>query len=226
MHNGVKVILGGYHGKWMEVIISSLKGHHEPQEEKVFYEVLKNIQGNPIMLELGSYWAYYSLWFKKCFPDGINYMIEPIECKLRLGKRNFELNQFSGKFIHGCIGENFMDKETFVDWDGTKMIMPKYSVDHIVEKYNIPFLNILHSDIQGAEWDMLLGCRECIKHGKIGYIFISTHGEMHEKCRDFINQHDLHIIAEHTIEESSSQDGLIVAQSSHVPYIQEVKISK
>lgn len=41
MHNGVKVIAGGYYGSWMTEIIRLLQGHHEPQEERVFYENIK-----------------------------------------------------------------------------------------------------------------------------------------------------------------------------------------
>ena len=37
MHNGIKVVLDGYHGRGIREIIFLLKGHHEPQEEKVFY---------------------------------------------------------------------------------------------------------------------------------------------------------------------------------------------
>lgn len=34
MHNGVRVLAGGYHGDSMKQIIHDLKGHHEPQEEQ------------------------------------------------------------------------------------------------------------------------------------------------------------------------------------------------
>lgn len=43
MHNGLKVLAGGYHGDWMAEIITRLRGHHEPQEEMVFHEVLKHL---------------------------------------------------------------------------------------------------------------------------------------------------------------------------------------
>jgi len=46
MHNGVCVIAGGYFDLWMAVIIQTLKGHHEPQEEKAFHEILKHISPN------------------------------------------------------------------------------------------------------------------------------------------------------------------------------------
>jgi FkbM family methyltransferase len=227
MHNGVKVLLGGYHGEWMQRIITALKGHHEPQEEKVFYEVLKRVSGdNPVMLELGSYWAYYSLWFRKTFPAGSNYMVEPITEKMQLGQKNFDLNGFSGIFFNGCMGGEYKDKMTFVDWNNDEIEMKQYSVDAIVEKNNIAFIDILHSDIQGAEVDMLKGCEQSLNAGKIGYLCISTHGDKHERCLDFFKQRSMHIIAEHSVEASASADGLIVAQSTAVPHIDVVHITK
>ncbi|MDB4458981.1 FkbM family methyltransferase [bacterium] len=227
MHNGVKVVLGGYHGDWMQRIISSLKGHHEPQEERVFYEILKLIdRKNPVMLELGSFWAYYSLWFRDSFPEGSNYLVEPILKKLNLGRRNFKLNGVSGKFLHGCVGSVYKDPMTFVDWNDEQIEMTQYSVDSIVQQHGLEFIDILHSDIQGAEMDMLKGSEESIAAHKIGYFLISTHGNMHEQCLAFFNEKSLHVIAEHSIKASASADGLIVAQSSAVPHIDSVIITK
>ena len=41
MHNGVRVAAGAYHGEWMSRIIAELRGHHEPQEERLFHEPAK-----------------------------------------------------------------------------------------------------------------------------------------------------------------------------------------
>jgi len=60
MHNGIRVVYGGYHGDWMAEIIKVLRGHHEPQEEKAFFEILRYVSEGGTMIELGSYWAYYS----------------------------------------------------------------------------------------------------------------------------------------------------------------------
>ena len=57
MHNGVRVIAGGYDGDWMMEIIRRLKGHHEPQEELVFHEILKTLPEQATMIELGGYWS-------------------------------------------------------------------------------------------------------------------------------------------------------------------------
>jgi len=53
MHNGIKVLAGGYYGDWMQDLITRCKGHHEPQEEVVFHEILKYIQPTATMIELG-----------------------------------------------------------------------------------------------------------------------------------------------------------------------------
>ena len=225
MHNGVKVELGGYHGDWMQRIITSLRGHHEPQEEKVFYEILKHVGDKPTMLELGAYWAYYSLWFRRTFPDATSFMVEPILNNFELAKRNFKLNGLEGHFIYGCIGDSYLDNTTFVNWNKDRIDMPQFSVDHIIEANNIEFLDVLHSDIQGAEVDMLNGCLKSIENNKIGFFVVSTHGDKHEKCLNFFREREMHIIAEHSIDASASADGLIVAQSKAVPLVACVDIS-
>lgn len=88
----------------MTDIIYGLKGHHEPQEEKAFYEVLKFIQPNATMIELGSYWGYYSLWFATAVPGSINYLVEPDPFRMNIGKINFNLNNKNGIFLRGYAG--------------------------------------------------------------------------------------------------------------------------
>ena len=85
MHNGVVVSADGYYGEFNTRIVELLKGHHEPQEEKAFYEVLKAIPPRSTMIELGSYWAYYSLWFHKAVEGARNFMIEPAKAPLECG---------------------------------------------------------------------------------------------------------------------------------------------
>ena len=61
----------------IQKIISNLKGHHEPQEELCFYYILKLLDRNANMLELGCAWCYYSMFFKNEIIDGQNVCIEP-----------------------------------------------------------------------------------------------------------------------------------------------------
>lgn len=226
MHNGVKVLSGGYHGKWMTNIIKGLRGHHESQEEKVFYEVLKHIHEESVMIEVGSFWAYYSCWFNKMIKGSKNYMIEPNLEKLKIGEINFKLNNISGDFTQGFVGKNSTPLGNFIDSDGTKKIVPKICIDSFIKEKGIEHINILHADIQGDELDMLYGCKECIKNSKIDYIFLSTHDNKHDKCLKYLLDNKFKIISEHSIPESFSGDGLIVVCAPHIEGIKKVHITK
>ena len=46
MHNGLLVIADGYCGSWMTDLIARCRGHHEPQEERVFHEILSRLPDN------------------------------------------------------------------------------------------------------------------------------------------------------------------------------------
>jgi len=63
MHNGLKILADGYHGAWMTELIRRCRGHHEPQEERAFYEVVRRLPADAKMMELGGFWTYYTNWF-------------------------------------------------------------------------------------------------------------------------------------------------------------------
>ena len=85
-------------------------------------------------------------------------------------------------------------------------------VDDIVEAYDLSTVEILHSDIQGAEHQMLMGSTKSIEEKKIKYFFVSTHSDgVHRHCLDFLKNKQFYILCSHTQRESFSQDGLIVA---------------
>lgn len=224
MHNGIKIHTGCYHGSWMTKIIKELKGHHEPQEEKVFHEVLNSLKKEkPIMIELGSFWAYYSMWFKHK-TNGKTIMVEPVPEKYNIGVKNFELNRMNGSFINACIGSKYIKNYTFVDWDRKKYQTSMMNIERICNDYNLNFIDILHSDIQGTEYDMLLGAEAVIN--RIHYVFISTHRNKHDKCVNFLESNNFHIVVEHAISQSYSVDGLIVGRNKKYGGVDKVKISK
>ncbi len=221
MHNGVLVHAGGYHGDWMQAIISTLRGHHEPQEERVFYEILKRIPTKASMIELGAFWSFYSLWFHKEKPESVNICCEPDPVNLEIGEMNAKLNNFSDIiFLDAAAGS--VDGEMInlvMDSDPSKArkVLVR-SVDSIVNEYSLDRLDLLHMDIQGVELDALNGAMETIKSGKLRFLIVSTHHYFfskdpmtHQKCIDFIRDNGGHIIASHTVLESFSGDGLIAA---------------
>jgi len=95
MHNGLIVEEGGYYGAWMTEVIRTLQGHHEPQEERVFDAIVRRLRddGAPcVMIEFGSFWAYYSLWFCHTLPGSRAVALEPDFPYLGVGRRNAALN--------------------------------------------------------------------------------------------------------------------------------------
>jgi hypothetical protein len=148
MHNGIKIYLGSYYGPEFALIFLKSKGVHEPQEERVFGEVLKKIKPGSTMIELGAFWSFYSMWFNKEVENAINYMVEPDSFNLGQGKRNFKLNKLKGKFIQAFSGK-------LSSFTGA---IPVLSIDDIIKLNSIDFVDILHSDIQGFEYDMLQSC--------------------------------------------------------------------
>lgn len=218
MHNGVKVVEDGYCGRWMTELIRLLEGHHEPQEERVFHELLQYVSAGGTMLELGCYWAYYSLWFHREIRDAKLHLIEPDPRNLEIGKGNFSLNEATGHFSHCSIGRRSHVAEPFRCDDGEMHSVPQICVDDFLTQNDVSGVDILLSDIQGAELDMLEGAARSIDQGKIRFLILSTHHHSisndpltHQKCLRFLQKRKAHVLAEHSVAESYSGDGLIVA---------------
>jgi len=226
MHNGLKIYKDCYYGSWMTTLIQLLHGHHEPQEEKMFHEVLKYLPHNPIMIELGSYWGYYSMWMKKNIPNAQVYLIEPDPKNIIIGQKNFELNKLSGIFEQGMIDSTSSDQQTFIDWGYNEHTVQAISIDDFAQKHNIQFIHLLHSDIQGAEILMLKGCHKLMSEKRIGYYFISTHRGTHKKCLQILQNYDLEILISITRKESFSADGLIVAKLPEIASPSDVEVTR
>lgn len=161
----------------------------------MFDLILDDIDDNGTMIELGSYWSFYTIWFNKVIKNAKNYCIEPEINNLNLGKENCLLNNVIADFTQGFIGKNNINISNFV-----------------IEK-NIEKIDILHSDIQSYELEMLEDIRDLLYQNKIKYLFISTHSnELHYKCIELLKNCNYRIIASSDFDtETFCCDGIIVA---------------
>ncbi|MCG8574370.1 MAG: FkbM family methyltransferase [Flavobacteriales bacterium] len=216
MHNGIKILPLSYYGYPMLQLLHENKGIHEPQEEYVFQEVLKGMKDNAVMIELGAYWSFYSMWFNKSIKGAKNYMIEPWE--LEHGIRNFEINELEGEFFKYYIAD-----KPGVHHDGSNII----SVDSFTQSQNIGFVDILHSDIQGNELLMLNGAKTLLENRKVGYVFVSTHSnELHKDCAAFLDQLGYIQLCSADIDQTYSYDGLLVYRNPDYEGIGPIQISQ
>jgi hypothetical protein len=205
MHNGLQVLVGGYYGNGITRMLKANKGCHEPQEEIVFDEVLKRLPEQSVMIECGAYWAFYSMWFLKARPKGRAFMIEPDPANLEVGAKNFAHNGCKGVFENAGLGE----AEGRMD-DGTRIVsVPSFMLAHGLER-----ADVLHMDIQGAEFATLRGAAHLLQRRLIDYVFVSTHSEqLHEDCVSLLRGVGYLVEVTITPEKSCSVDGVIVARS-------------
>lgn len=225
MHNGVRVIAGGYDGDWMMEIITRLKGHHEPQEELVFHEILKTLPEQATMIELGGYWSYYTLWFLHSAPQYRRaIVVEPDPRYLDVGRMNAALNGRDIDFIQAAAGEEAVNQIEFPSQSSGPILIPQVSVASLMESRNIPCLDVLHCDTQGAEISIIKSCSRLFREKRIRFGIFSTHDKQftddsltHQRCLAMIEACGGQILAEHEVHESYSGDGLITAYFGATP---------
>jgi FkbM family methyltransferase len=225
MHNGVKVIAGGYYGEWMTGIIQRLQGHHEPQEEVVFHEVLKHVPPKATMIELGGFWSYYSLWFKSEHGDQRQaFVVEPDPNHIAVGRANAALNNQMVTFVQASVGAEPLAATTFTTESSGSIQIPQISVASLLHKYGISELDILHCDTQGAETAIIRSCENLLRGKTIRFGIFSTHSHhisgdplTHQRCLAMLQDFGGMILAEHDVHESFSGDGLIAAYFGREP---------
>ena len=221
MHNGLKVVAGGYYGDWMTHVIRALRGHHEPQEELLFNQIIDSTRNNSLFVELGSFWSYYSLWYLHSVPGSRAICVEPDPANLELGRRNVTLNGFANRvgFYQAYIGEVALEGCPFrTESTQEQVILPCFNMDRIRELSNDQTVEVLHIDAQGAELGFLQSMRGAVAAGAVRFLVVSTHHSSisgskttHQDCVRAIRAMNGTVLAEHDVQESFSGDGLIIA---------------
>lgn len=199
LHNGLRVPMtgpGAYYGDFSDILVIN-RGVHEPLEEYVFQQLLGRLPVAPAMLELGAYWAHYSMWLKQKRPEAALYMVEPVLENLDAGRSNFQRNGFSGDFIQALVGRG------------------QFEVDAFLSSRSLQHLDILHADIQGYEVEMLEGCVDSLRAHRIDSIFVSTHSQqLHQAVLDTLSDHRYRIEVSADFDHgTTSFDGFVYASS-------------
>jgi len=140
------------------------------------------------------------MWLKKVHPGAGCIMVEPEMDFLNSGKNNFYVNGYDGEFIN-----------QFVSNDGFKL-------DSFAKERNLPKIDILHTDIQGFEVEMLNGAKSLLAQQSVDYIFISTHSnELHDAVQKQLVEYNYRIeVSSSFSTQTTSHDGLIFATSPQI----------
>lgn len=221
MHNGLKVQAGGYYGEWMSHIIRGLEGHHEPQEELIFFHLLRYARNSSLVIELGCFWAYYSLWYLHEVPNSVAIGIEPDREHLMVGQHNARLNNLDNRiqFINAWIGgQQLGNYSAPTESSCQKISLPMLNAESLLSISNGKVIELLHLDTQGAELDFIKSLKAVVDKKLVRFIMISTHhssisgsAHTHFDCLQQLSLLGATILVEHDVIESYSGDGLILA---------------
>jgi len=157
------------------------------------------------MVELGSNWCYYSLLFKHILgkEKTLNIMVEPIEDSLQLGKDHFALNNCEGVFYKKGITDT-------MEYYSEQIKLDLITLDEIIKQNTLSYIDILHSDVDGCEIDLIEKNIDFFEKGKAKNIFILTHGDIYsDKCKTLFKQFPYSLIAEYP-HGTQCGDGLLV----------------
>lgn len=200
LHNGNRVPIRGprsYYGVFSDILIIN-RGVHEPLEEYCFQEMLAtDDRADPVMLELGAYWAHYSMWLKKARPRASCHLVEADAANLECGRANFQTNGYEGEFHLGMVGRG------------------GFEVDAFVRSRGLSRIDILHADIQGFECEMLKGTAATLAAHKALRVFISTHSQqLHSAVEEGLRGHGYLIEVSSSFDShTTSDDGFILASA-------------
>lgn len=199
LHNGIKVPCIGnsaYFGEFSQILVLN-RGVHEPLEEFVFQELLKILPANAVILELGSYWAHYSMWLKQQCPDASAILVEAQELHIQVGVDNFARNGFAGEFIKAFVGPGEFEVDKFCS------LRPELHI------------NVLHVDIDLHEMGMVNGAKDQLSKQAFDYILISTHSQqLHKEVEYSLKTYGYRIeVSCDFDQETTSFDGFIFASA-------------
>ena len=203
--------------------------HMHKREHLLFNTVLDKITKEaPVMVEVGCFWALWSLLFRQRFPKGKNIIIEFGKRQLDVGKTNFDLNGYSYSSYWGglFLGDSgtYKNKENDVEyskvtgeyWNGElsgEVSGPELDFTEIYSNEGLGVIDLLHMDIQGSELPLclLLEQKNLLQSGKIKNFVIATHStEIHKKILQLLFMYD-YVCSANEPFGSVGGDGLILA---------------
>jgi hypothetical protein len=168
-------------------------------EYQNFVKILDKIDNpTPVMIEVGSWWGFWSLVFRHRFPLGQNILVELGKRHISIGLTNFELNNFDEKHYWGGFHLDFSNvyakgvRESNYDfeqiegeyWD-TKILGKKTGPElDFIDIYSIEKLDridLLHADIQGSEYPLILNLDNAypwVLNDKVDNLVLATHSQL------------------------------------------------
>ena len=117
--------------------------------------------------------------------------------------------------------------------DGLVHDVPHYDLAQLLAMHGMKRASLVLADIQGAETALIEGARDVLAGGRIRFMIVSTHHHSisgdpltHQRTVTALRELGAHIIAEHSVGESYSGDGLVAVSFDPADRDFEVSVSR
>jgi len=166
------------HGQWLLD-----HGNVSTIEASSCYETVKNVQ-DPIIFDIGANIGTFTTWMSKAFPYGKIYAFEPQRSVFQMLSGNAAINNLYNVYTYNIgLGKenkkvefeepNYFHKNDFgtfslveniiTDKTNNRITIQVQTLDHFMEYYNIPTVQLIKVDTEGMDLDVLIGGQETIK---------------------------------------------------------------
>jgi FkbM family methyltransferase len=187
-------------------------------EQKVKEIFLENIYPGDVVIDVGSNIGDYTLLASKKVGDsGKVLSFEPLSETFLTLKRNLQLNKFTNCIsFQKAVGEkpglanlyknNLSGTMGFLDssLNGQNLIkrdeIEVVTIDDVLTSKHIDVANMIKIDVEGFEYEVLLGCLQSFKENKIKKILCEVHykyleskGKSEEIIYDLLHEHNFTI---------------------------------
>lgn len=146
-------------------------------EPEVTHAVTQTVKKGMTVIDIGAHIGYYSLLFAKCVgPAGRVFSFEPLPENLALLRKNIQLNKLDNvqTYLHAVFSStkeisisipndapNSGDGSVIHDRGSRHVLVPAITLDSFCATAGIQ-PDVLKLDVEGAEYDVLVGAKETI----------------------------------------------------------------
>jgi len=156
---------------------------------------LSKINEGDVVVDVGANIGYFSmLAAKKTGPSGKVFTIEPMQQANTWLKKNFKLNNFENyEILEVAIGDKPRMMKMYKKSNSSEMIIldpdvsktdliicgeiQVESIDNIISKKKIDKINLMKIDVEGFEYEVLLGCQKSFEEKRIKNIICEIHSK-------------------------------------------------
>jgi FkbM family methyltransferase len=216
-------------------------------EQQFFLNIISSLKGHVTLIELGAGrgdWClalagivdfnliYHRITSYKC----IGVEAEPTHFEWM--KTHFEEQRINAIAVQGAIASKNGECKFYsitdpasnygqaVREDGN-LTVSCYTIDYLMNQYSLNGIDILHADVQGSEYDMLLGATGTLKNQTIKYMIIGTHKPgINEQIIEYVKPYNYETLFSINVKEGPCNtpfgkayfpvDGLLILKSKEI----------